>query len=882
MLKLKILKNSPLKLKISQACPSVEVDALLQQKVCCPSTEDIIITPDEGFDGIDQIVIQATPLEETTVMPMRRTQVITPSEEAVGLSSVEVKPVTNDIDENIIPSNIKKNVEILGVVGTLEEKVDPKLEEKRVSASASKEVAVTPSSEYDALSKVIVNKVTHEIDSDIIPTNIREGVNILGVDGTYKAEPKLQSKTVNPSEKGSEVVCDTGYNGLDKVTVNPIKASMIDGLTPDVIKKDVEVLNIVGTYGSTSQIKYATPSQKEQIIKPDEGIEFLSQVTIQPVTSGIDTDITPINIRRGINILGVEGTFDGDLTFQKKSVSANAEEDLIVTPDEGFDAMDSVTVKKVTSSVDSDIKPENIRKDINILGVTGTYAPEPAMKDKYISASTYEKEIYPDEGYGYFEKVTIAPVTSLIDSDIKSSNIREGVTILDVEGTLEPVKGQEIFITPTKETQIITPDTEAGKNAITKATVNPVTSAIDSNIVNANIKKGISILGVEGSYEGASKLQSKIITPTDNEQEITADSDYDALSSVIVEATPIEDITIDPSMETKTYSRNDGKFINSVTVNQVTSDVDANIQPENIKQNMSILGVVGTFTGEQQNYFGALNANGKEAQPGILNAILSVPDDLVITYAMYMFHNCQKLKKAPKLDYSNVTDCTSMFAYTYAMTDGSGLVNFKKITNAYRMFYYSGITSIDFSSWDFTNLTTVSGMFNSASKLKTLILDSKSSTKLTNMSSFCSYTKMTNVSITNCNFPNVTTVSGMFSNASSLSSVDFSGSNFTKVKTYSNMFNYTGPITTIDISAFHYTGSITTDKMFNDCDALQHIDMRNLDISKSTAYSNMFYNVPTDCEIIVMNDACKTWMATNFATMTNVKTVAEYEAEQGA
>lgn len=868
MLKLKIVKNKPLKLKIgeidqlklkiSQTCPSIEVDALLQKKTCCPSAEEVVITPDEGYDGLELVTVQATPLEETTVTPQRTTQIVKPSEEVVGLSSVEVKPVTKDIDDNIIPSNIKKNVEILGVVGTLEEKVPIILQEKRVSASSTNEVTVVAGENYDGLEKVVVNKVTHEIDSDIIPTNIREGIDILGVTGTYKAEPLLQNKTVNPSEEGSEVTYDEDYNGLGKVTVNPIKASMIENLTPDVIKKDVEVLNIVGTYGATSQIKYATPSQEEQIIKPDSGIEFLSQVTIQPVTSGIDEDIIPDNIRKGKNILGVEGTFDGDLSFQKKSVSANAEEDLVVTPDYGYDALDSVTVKKVTSSIDSDITPENIKKGIEILGVEGTYEPDPSMEDKYIYPATYEKTVYPDEGYSYFDKVTIAPVTSSIDSDINSSNIKEGVTILGIEGTLEPVKGQEIFITPTKEAQVITPDLEAGKNAITKATVNPVTSAIDSNIVNTNIKKGVSILGVEGSYEGASSLQTKTVTPTNESQQVIADVGYDALSSVTVEATPVEDITIDPSMETKTYSPSDGKFINNVTVNQVTSDVDANIVPENIKQNMSILGVVGTYTGEQQNHFATLNKTGTASRGGILASIYTVPDDLVITVGKYQFLYCSSLVKAPKLDYSDLTDCTSMFESCGKMTDTTGLVNFKKVTTTYNMFTNcSNITHMDLTSWNPTNITTVQGMFY-----------------------YC--TKLVEVDMSNWVNSKITTFKNAFGYCRNLTKLNLENANFTACKNFEYAFMYCDKLISVDLSSFHYAQSMNTYGMFNYCTVLQHIDIRNLDISKSTSYTKMFKEVPTDCEIIVMNDTCKTWMATNFATMTNVKTVAEYEAEQGA
>lgn len=92
-------------------------------------------------------------------------------------------------------------------------------------------------------------------------------------------------------------------------------------------------------------------------------------------------------------------------------------------------------------------------------------------------------------------------------------------------------------------------------------------------------------------------LQSKTATPSTSQQTITADNGYDGLSQVTVSAIQTETKTATPSTSQQTVTPTSGKFLTQVTVSAVTSSIDANITAGNIKKDVSILGVTGTYEG---------------------------------------------------------------------------------------------------------------------------------------------------------------------------------------------------------------------------------------------------------------------------------------------
>lgn len=507
------------------------------------------------------------------------------------------------------------------------------------------------------------NLVTNLVNKGVSATNDETFTTL--VPKVSQIEPILQAKSTYASATDDVVVtASPSYDGLSKVTVHQITSSSIPNLTPEVIKRNEVILDITGTYGPTSQVKNATPSTKSQVIKPDEGIEFMSAVNLSAVTSSIDSNIQPENIKNAISILGVQGTYTGDLVLEAEKTVTPVKAGSTVVPSSGYDAMEQVKINPVTASIDSNIQPQNIKKDITILGVEGTYEPEPTQ-EKTVTPKTTSQILQPDEGYSGLSKVTVQGVTSDIDADIKASNILDGVTILGVTGNVIPLTAammEEKTVTPSTSSQILTPS--AGKEGFSKVTVYPVTSAIDTNITPENIKVNKTILGVTGTYAGEEiTLQEKTVNPTPSQQEILPDAEYDGLSKVTVTAIETEELSVTPTMQQQVYDHSEDTPYSKVTVGAVTSSIDPNIQPENIKRNMSILGVIGTYEGEEQTYFGTLSA-GSETTPGIVKAILSVPNDLVITGTNgdYLFKGCTGLTSIPQLDYSSLTSTQYTFA----------------------------------------------------------------------------------------------------------------------------------------------------------------------------------------------------------------------------
>ena len=101
--------------------------------------------------------------------------------------------------------------------------------------------------------------------------------------------------------------------------------------------------------------------------------------------------------------------------------------------------------------------------------------------------------------------------------------------------------------------------------------------------------------------------------------------------------------------------------------------------------------------------------------------------------------------------------------------------------------------------------------------------------------------------------------------------------------TPSNWFKYDGRLTTIDLSTITSSSVTNIRRIFMSCEGATKIDIRGISldnvINDINKYEYAFRGVPNNCEIIVKDNTAKTFITTNWSNLTNVKTLAEYEAE---
>lgn len=150
-------------------------------------------------------------------------------------------------------------------------------------------------------------------------------------------------------------------------------------------------------------------------------------VNVNPVTASIDKNIKPENIRKGVDILGISGTMLG----RKPEETVTIDLDLSSGNQTVKPGDENSVLSEVTINKPDTLISSNIRKDINIAGIVGSLID----LDTSDATATANDMINPKTAYVNGQKVTGAMIPTY-DSSVPSElgrNINlSGITIDDV------------------------------------------------------------------------------------------------------------------------------------------------------------------------------------------------------------------------------------------------------------------------------------------------------------------------------------------------------------------------------------------------------------------------------------------------------------------
>ncbi len=291
-------------------------------------------------------------------------------------------------------------------------------------------------------------------------------------------EISLQEKTVTPNESTQTVSFDDGYDGLSTVTVNPISSTYIGSSVPTKSSTTI-------TPSSSSQIvissgTYATGDIMVSAV-PTETKEITANGTYTP-TSG--KWFSSVNV----NVAG--DTF----STQTKSIIPN-ESEQIVTPDNGYDGLSSVTVEAISSTyVGSGVAT----KGATI--ITPSTSGQIAVSSGTYVTGNITVDAMPN---GELSTPTLNTNTGVVTAGVSTS----GYLSTSATKTLQLTTKSAATYTPGTSDQTIV----SGQYLTGAQTIQG-----DTNLVSENIISGKSIFGVSGSvviqkyYTGSDEPSSSL------------------------------------------------------------------------------------------------------------------------------------------------------------------------------------------------------------------------------------------------------------------------------------------------------------------------------------------------------------------------------------
>ncbi len=167
----------------------------------------------------------------------------------------------------------------------------------------------------------------------------------------------------------------------------------------------------------------------------------------------------------------------------------------------------------------------------------------------------------------------------------------------------------------------------------------------------------------------------------------------------------------------------------------------------------------------------------------------------------------------------------------------SGIYDAEKIGTSWSE-YAESVKSVKVTA---TGVESTSGWFYNFSNLKSVDFSSFNTSQLKNMNKmFAGCTGLDELDLSGFNTSNVIHMNSVFSYCTSLTKLDISGFNTQKVVDMRDMFENCRSLTRLDLSGFKTPNLMLMNEMFEDCSSLQELDVSSFNTSKVTDITGMF------------------------------------------
>lgn len=437
-------------------------------------------TPGEMSGAINSIQVATAPsLQNKTVTPQEYQQIIAADNTYDGLGSVTISAISS----TYVGSGVTR-VNATTITPTSAEQTAIAANRYtngiiKVSAVPTETKSITTNGTYTPSTGKWFSSVT---------VNVPTGSTI-----------NNQNKTVTPTESSQDITADSGYTGLGTITVSAIPS------------------NYVGSGITTQSAKTVTPTTSVQtaVASGVYTTGVISVAAIQTQTRDITTNgtYTPSS-GKYFSSVTVNVPTGSTISNQNKTVTPSETEQSI-TADSGYTGLGTVTVNAISSTyVGSDIDRQSAA-DLIVAGDTITAPAGYYNTDASASVTTMNLPTAAASSRSGTTKATINRSTSIqyINIPIGYNSAAASYTISATPNMTLPTSVStsssgtaKLTITPMTSNRYLNIPT--GYNG----TASYYTISGDSNLLAANIKSGVSIFGVAGSYIASSGLDTSDAT----------------------------------------------------------------------------------------------------------------------------------------------------------------------------------------------------------------------------------------------------------------------------------------------------------------------------------------------------------------------------------